>query len=154
MKNITELTSADRVAIVSGYDLSNTQTMTHVCEVLNVEPDDLEAAVGLSADGMVEESVIDAEPYRQMFDQTLVSVTATAVAEPVHDSAIVKTAIKSTKTKPQTATKVKKPTKKRGRSGSKIVTAFTQVPIGLENAIRVDDFSDQHGVSRAVLRQS
>jgi hypothetical protein len=152
MKPISDLTKAEKVAIVSDYDLSNTQTMEHVCNVLEVQQDELEAAVGLTADGTFAPAELDTTPYQSLFDSTLLTAAsaATAVAEPAQTGGIGN----PTTSKPATATKAKKPHKRPGRQGVKIVQAFGKVPEGVENAISADDFAKTNNVSIAVLRQA
>lgn len=117
---------SERLAITSTMDLSDNDTLVHVCEVLNIPVSELQAQVGLAASGDVIVN-LDIEPtdYSNLFD--------------------------STKIKPvQPKAKKVKEVKKRGRRGDKTANAFAAVPY---EPTPVETFRQQHGLSLHVLRQ-
>lgn len=121
----------ERLAITSSMDLSDAETVKHVCEVLNVPVSELQAHVGLAASGDVIVN-LDIEPtdYTNLFDMAK---------------------IKKVEQQIKKASSKKEPSgKRRGRQGKKIAEAFAAIPY---TPTPIEAFRQQFNVSVPVLRQ-
>lgn len=132
MKNNIYLSWNDRFALIDQYQPTDQQ----VLDAFSITQDELTFAREMRAEGYFEASSIDVQRYKGIFDGTMIEMT--------QDEQLAK---------PLTATKKMKIKikKKRGRKGDKITNAFLSVP---REPTDVETFSQQHGISVPVLRQS
>ena len=135
------LSWADRLALIDHY----APTDDAICRAFNLTPNELSTARNLRSQGtFVANPNFDVGRYSTLFDQTsapavpLVARTAKIGGATMH-------------TRPESATKQPHVPQKRGRKGTKIIDALRAVPTV---AVPVLQFSQEHGVSVAVLRQA
>lgn len=128
----------DRLAIINEFKMSNTDA------VVLFATTERELAV---ARGLVEKGLMKVPTLNEETKQSWSSVMGTSTSQPIASSvqsAPQPSAVVSTV---QSA----KPTKHRGRQGTKIVAAFSNLTSTPEP---VDVFVKKHGVSKTILRQS
>lgn len=139
----------DRFALIDHYSPSD----QHVCVAFGVSADELSTARELRDAGTFTPTAdFSFDGYDDVFNvvipeqpQTHIPIIQTQVVTPlVRPQATVHS-------RPETATKRQKVPQKRGRKGDKITKALLAVPT---TPVPVDQFSQTHGVSLAVLRQS
>lgn len=135
MSNLNDLGWGERLAIINHFNLSDER----VTDVFGVSTDELETARDLAARGSI--TVDDDIDYSQYEDE--LNIFSNYTPQVVIPSPEVE--------KPVTATKPAKEPKKRGRKGTKINDAFTNVP---SEPTELEPFASQFNVSIAVLRQS
>ena len=127
---------SQRLAIIEHFS----PTDREVCEAFNVTQHELETAKQMSKSGLIPTAVnFDPVRYSSFFSNE------ESIKNPKESKA------PTTFTPPQTATKKIREPKQRGRKGSKIQTAFGNIP---STPIDAETFATEHGVSVAVLRQS
>lgn len=139
----------DRLTLINHYkptDTVATQTFGISQSELDVARTQLKAGVFSLSDDL------DVDSYGHLF----ASVTPTTDGDSTVTSTKSTTrrtgSTSTTKgTAPETATKVVREAKKRGRKGDKILKAFTSIPA---TPVAAEEFAKSHGVSIAVLRQS
>lgn len=135
------LSWSDRFALIDHY----TPTDDIICKTFNLTPNELDTARSLRAQGtFVANPSLDVAKYSAMFTHP------TPSAIPVIARA-AKTGGATVHTRPESATKQPHIPQKRGRKGTKIIDALRAVPT---TPVPVDQFSQQHDVSVAVLRQA
>lgn len=142
MKN-KSLSWNDRLALINYYKPTDEQA----CNAFEVSKDELNTARQLASAGTFNpsKSDIDVGAYTNLFTS---SPNVVSVKRPTDDQP---TATKITREKPETASRVAREPKKRGRKTDKIAKAFLAIP---ENAVPLETFAKSHNVSVAVLRQS
>lgn len=157
----------DRFAVIAHFKPTDAQ----VLDAFGVTQDELDTARGLLAQGTFSANTkLDVAQYSNVFTASAAAPQATtkptpAAVNPAKDVATAQTAVTKTTSaaklmkaptattyaKPETATKKIKEPQKRGRKGDRIATALAAVPL---TQISAEEFSKQHNVSIAVLRQS
>lgn len=138
MSKSKSLSWCDRLALINHYKPTDEQAI----KILSVTQDQLDTARDLSVTGaIVPTPNLDVDSYGKMFGITkpAVAKTTTSIVKPTSGLA------------PQTASKVSRPPKKRGRKGTHIQDAFANIP---EIPVAVDQFAAEQKISVAVLRQS
>lgn len=142
MKN-KSLSWNDRLALINHYKPTDEQA----CTAFEVSKDELNTARQLASVGTFNpsKSDIDIKAYSNLF---ATSPNVVSVKRPTDDQSTV---TKITKEKPETASRIMKEPKKRGRKTDKIAKAFSAIP---EKAVSLESFAKNHNVSVAVLRQS
>ena len=142
--NVNALNWSDRFAIIDKFNPADEV----ICEKLNVSQDELDTARDLRAAGNFKSKPdVNISEFAKMLSGSAKAKKPTVTS---HTVPVPKTKKVST-VQPTTATKPVKLPLKRGRKGSKIATAFLAVP---STAVPASEFTEQHGVSLAVLRQS
>ena len=135
---MSKLSWGDRFALIEHFKPTDDQVRT-AFEVTQAELDT--ARQLLNSGTFVPTANFDTSSYAGLFDQQSRQLKA--------PSATVHTMPPATATK-QTATVAKVPGR-RGRKSNKIASAFAAIPT---TPISAEDFTKQHGISLAVLRQS
>lgn len=140
-KRIPLLSWNDRFALIDAYNPSSVA----ICAAFKLSPAELKTAMSLRDAGTFAPNPnLDITKYVDIFqlgdDVAPAGATMKAITATVHSF-------------PETASKrvvVKEP-QKRGRKGNKITDALLAVPT---SPVTVDSFTQEHGVSVAVLRQA
>lgn len=132
----------DRFALIDAYNPS----ATAICAAFKLSPAELKTAISLREAGTF-------APNKNLDTSKYVDLFSTNEPDLITAPTAVKTSTATVHSFPETATKrvvVKQP-QKRGRKGNKITDALLAVPT---TPVSVDSFTQEHGVSVAVLRQA
>ena len=151
MKKVTNLTWSGRLAVLHAFK----PTDEVACKVLQVSQAELTTARDMEQAGTVQaDSEIDTTQYASLF--SVDSIESDKTKQPTLQKIAstgnkpTKKSTTSTSTQPQESATKPAP-RKRGRSGTKIATAFAAIPY---EPTPVAEFAQTHGVSVPVLRQS
>lgn len=156
--NSLKMSWNDRFALIDHFKPTDAQAVA----AFGLTQDELETARDLRSAGTFNAtSGMDMTQYSTLFTSVnvappvakkpsaVVSTTSSAASSSVKPAAKQSTA--TSHSKPETATKKSKEPQKRGRKGDRITTALAAVPT---TQVSAEQFSKDHGVSIAVLRQS
>ena len=131
------LTWNDRFALIDYYKPSDTE----ICNIFNIDVNSLNVARNFRSTGQFKPTAdIDVKSYAHMFNTVQIKSAKKNEKKKTATSTV----------KPITATKTQPILKKRGRKGNNIKSAFDSITT---TPVSVDNFSKQHGVSVAVIRQ-
>ncbi len=140
MSNLT-MSWPERFALIDHYSPTDAQ----ICATFGLSEDELLTARQLRAAGtFMASTAFNAADVGNVFTMPVVAQPTTNI-QPKNRSGAMSFA------RPETASKRVKEPQKRGRKGNKIATALAAVPT---TQTPIDVFTQQHGVSVAVLRQS
>ena len=138
MSKSKSLSWCDRLALINHYKPTDEQAI----KILSVTQDQLDTARDLSVTGaIVPTPNLDVDSYCKMF----------GVVKPAVVKSTTTSIVKPTGQAPQTASKVSRPPRKRGRKGTHIADAFANIP---ETPVSVEQYAVENKISIAVLRQS
>lgn len=158
---------SDRFAVIDHFKPTDDQITT----TFGLTQDELDTARQMrSAGTFMANPNLDVMKYQHVFTATAApkvaptavvsgSVSSASVSAPTQHTTMTMTAPKqptkqgnaTSYSKPESATKKAKVPQKRGRKGDKIANALSAVPT---TQVPAEEFSKQHNVSLAVLRQS
>jgi len=145
MKKPPMMSWGDRFALIDNYNPSNTA----ICVAFNLTPGELKTALSLREAGtFVPNKNLDVTKYGDIFPDI-----TDDVIQPT-ESTYTKVGSATIRTRPETATKksaTPKVLQKRGRKGDKIAQALFAVT---NTPVPVEQFTQTHNISLAVLRQS
>lgn len=140
IKKVPMMSWNDRFALIDAYNPNDAQIQL----AFNLSANELKTARALRVAGTFQPNKgLDTTKYGNIFPV----LDDTQLAE-------MENGLKTTSSLPQTFTKkaaLPKTPQKRGRKGDKIATALLNVP---STPVSVESFTQQYGVSVAVLRQS
>jgi hypothetical protein len=139
----------DRLTLIHHYK----PTDVHATEAFGISQSELDVArTQLKAGVFSLSPELDVDSYGHLFASTEPSTdvdsTVTSTKSPGRRAGSTSTTKGSA---PETATKIVREAKKRGRKGDKILKAFSSIPA---SPVAAEEFAKTHGVSIAVLRQS
>ena len=141
------LSWCDRFALIDHYQPSDDD----IISIMGVTKDQLDTARELRATGtIVATPNLDVDSYGKMFGATVPAVSKPATTKSSATS-VTKPVPATTGGAPQTASPAPRVPKKRGRKGTNISNAFSNIPT---TAVSAEQFASDNNVSLAVLRQS
>lgn len=146
-KSKLSMSWGDRFALLDHFKPSDTQA----CTAFRVTQDELDTARTLRSHGTFAATQnMAVVKHRNLFSALPIEPSLNPQRGIIMTDSIKPTAA-TTHSMPETASKIVKEPKKRGRKGDKILKALQSVTT---NPVAVDKFIASHGVSLAVLRQA
>jgi len=133
-QSVDALSWGQRFALIDAYQPNDEQ----ICQAFHLAPEELNSARDLRTQGTFKvDTTLNVEAYKSVFQGETKAASVTQHTAP-----------RSATKKAVTATNS---TKRTGKKGNKILSAFTAVP---STPVSIEKFATEHNVSVAVLRQS